>query len=311
MKNKKRDNWFVDYQEIPSLGVKGKRVLEDRLKYYNKQDFENKSVLDLGCNMGQMCFQSFDWKASRVVGVEYDANAIKVALEIKEKLNYDINFIIDDLDSNFFWNSIGSFDIVLFLSVIDTKELENRYGILSKACSKTKNVMYFEGHGKQPLSKYLKNIIDFTDFTQIKYLGNTPVERPFFRCSREIISSDDCVQKILKSNYKKIGVVGKSGSGKTSIQTKLNEYKTNLNIIDDLIYTNQNVKIKSEDLKNFNDFVLFDYRAIDYCNDLDVVFFVTTNENLVGKVKNKNNIVRSPFLNNYENVKEVYTVLSY
>ena len=167
----KRDHWFNEYHDMPELGITGTRKINDRIAHYNQDDFKGATAIDLGCNMGQMSFQAEKWGAD-VIGVEFDSNAIANALEIKEKIGSNVNFVVDDLDSNFFWNSIPKIDVVMFLAVIDTIELDNRYGILSKACAKTNKVMYFEGHGKAPVSKYMKNIVDYTDFSQIIYKGN-------------------------------------------------------------------------------------------------------------------------------------------
>ena len=192
----KRDHWFNEYHDMPELGITGTRKINDRIAHYNQDDFKGATAIDLGCNMGQMSFQAEKWGAD-VIGVEFDSNAIANALEIKEKIGSNVNFVVDDLDSNFFWNSIPKIDVVMFLAVIDTIELDNRYGILSKACAKTNKVMYFEGHGKAPVSKYMKNIVDYTDFSQIIYKGNTPTKRPFFRCTRDTLTSQECIQQIV------------------------------------------------------------------------------------------------------------------
>ena len=129
----KRDNWFNDYHEIPQLGIKGKRDLNSRLAHYNQNDFKNATVIDLGCNMGQMSFQAQAWGAKHVMGIEYDSTAVLNANQIKQQLDIEnVTFVVDDLDSNFLWTSMDNFDVVMFLAVIDTIELENRYGILSK-----------------------------------------------------------------------------------------------------------------------------------------------------------------------------------
>lgn len=311
----KRDNWFNDYHDIPELGIKGTRKIKDRISVYDTSDFKNSTVIDLGCNMGQMSFQAEKWGASSVIGVEYDATAIANAKEIKKKLNSKVNFVLDDLDSNFFWNSIPAIDVVMFLAVIDTKELENRYGILSRACAKTKKVMYFEGHGKQPVSKYLKNIVDYTDFSQIVFKGHTPTNRPFFRCTRDTLTADECLDKILNSKHKKIAVVGKSLAGKTTIKEKL--VKTNghkFNVIDDLALwedSNTAKKISIEALQSLDKFVMFDYRALEYYNDYDAVFFLTPNETLIGQNRPKKNPMRSPSIKNFDTIKEIYTVKTY
>lgn len=316
--DKKRDNWFNDYHDIPQAGINsGKRSLKDRLQFYDVEDFKGASVIDLGCNMGQMSFQAIDWGARKVLGVEYDSTAVTNALKAKEGLDgyENLNFAVDDLDSNFFWNSLDPFDVVMFLSVIDTKELENRYGILSKAAMKTKKVMYFEGHGKQPASKYIKNIIDYTDFSQIRYLGSNPVNRPFFKCTRDTISSEECIDKILNSKYKKIAVVGKSLAGKTTIREKLLQQGNSQHaIIDDLVHWEDKHtanKIDIEQLNNFDKFVLFDYRALEYYDNYDVIFFVTPTDSLIGQSRPRKNPMRSPTISNVSSLKEIYTVRTY
>jgi hypothetical protein len=269
--------------------------------------------------MGQMSFQAEKWGASNVIGVEFDASAIANAVEIKKKIGSNVNFVVDDLDSNFFWNSIPKIDVVLFLAVIDTIELENRYGILSKACAKTNKVMYFEGHGKAPVSKYLKNIVDYTDFSQIIYKGFTPTKRPFFRCTRDELTSDECVQQILNSQYNKIAVVGKSLSGKTEIREKLHKVNdNNYSIIDDLKEWREPkksaksaVQLQIEDLNKYKKFVCFDYRALEYYDEFDVVFFVTPNEDLIGQTRERKNPMRSPSIKSCTTLKEIYTVRSH
>jgi len=90
----KRDNWFNDYHEIPQLGIKGKRDLNSRIAYYNQDDFKNSTVVDLGCNMGQMTFQAQAWGAKHVTGIEYDAHDLKLQRSGKEyyRLNYCLIF---------------------------------------------------------------------------------------------------------------------------------------------------------------------------------------------------------------------------
>ena len=310
----KRDHWFNEYHDMPELGITGTRKINDRIAHYNQDDFKGATAIDLGCNMGQMSFQAEKWGAD-VIGVEFDSNAIANALEIKEKIGSNVNFVVDDLDSNFFWNSIPKIDVVMFLAVIDTIELDNRYGILSKACAKTNKVMYFEGHGKAPVSKYMKNIVDYTDFSQIIYKGNTPTKRPFFRCTRDTLTSQECVQQIIDSKYNKIAVVGKSLAGKTTIRNDLQKVNNGkYDIIDDLKHwtdTGSATQIEIDDLKKYEKFVCFDYRALEYYDEFDAVFFLTANETLIGRRRPRKGPLRSPTITNYDTLKEVYTVKTY
>ena len=109
----KRDHWFNEYHDMPELGITGTRKINDRIAHYIQDDFKGATAIDLGCNMGQMSFQAEKWGAD-VIGVEFDSNAIANALEIKEKIGSNVNFVVDDLDSNFFWNSIPKIDVVMF-----------------------------------------------------------------------------------------------------------------------------------------------------------------------------------------------------
>lgn len=322
----KRDNWFLYYHDIPELGIIGTRKVNDRIAHYDINDFKDATVIDLGCNMGQMAFQAEKWGARKVIGVEFDAPAVENAKDIKEKLNSNVIFVVDDLDSNFFWNSLPVIDVVMFLAVIDTHELENRYGILAKACAKTGKVMYFEGHGKQPAGRYLKNIVEYTDFSQMVYKGNTPVNRPFFRCTRDILNEEQFLEKITNSEHKKIAVVGKSLAGKSTFILKYWQVLTDLgySIIDDLRHiktveeNDEDVliptsidKILPEQVKDFDKFILLDYRATEYYDQFDAVFFLTPDIDHIGQNRERKNPMRSPSLKNFDTVKEVYTVRTY
>ena len=322
----KRDNWFPNYHDIPALGITGTRKVGDRIAHYDTNDFKDATVIDLGCNMGQMSFQAEKWGARKVIGVEFDLAAVENAKDIKEKLNSNAIFVVDDLDSNFFWNSLPIIDVVMFLAVIDTHELENRYGILSKACAKTRKVMYFEGHGKQSSGRYLKNIVEYTDFSQIVYKGNTPVNRPFFRCTRDILNEEQFLEKIINSNHNKIAVVGKSLAGKSTFRLKYWQVLTDLgySIIDDLRHiktveeNDEGVliptsidKILPEQIKDFDKFILLDYRATEYYDQFDSVFFLTPDIDCIGQNRERKNPMRSPSLKNFDTVKEIYTVRMY
>lgn len=319
----KRDNWFNEYHDIPELGINGKRKVNDRIAHYDPNDFKDASVIDLGCNMGQMTFQAEKWGANLVIGAEFDSNAVINANEIKEKLNSKVIFMVDDLDSNFFWNSIPKVDVVMFLAVIDTVELENRYGILSKACAKTNKVMYFEGHGKQPASKYLKDIVDYTDFSHIEFKGFTPVSRPFFRCTRDILNEEEFFEKLRNTEHKKIAVVGKSLAGKTTAVMKLFKDLSdkNFTVIDDLkqienVDSLNNIptsmtRIEVDQLKDLDKFILFDYRALEYYDNYDAIFFMTPNTESLGTWRERKRPMRSPSIKNFDTIKEIYTVRTY
>jgi len=307
----KRNNWFKDYQMIPQLGIKGQRKLLDRIKYFDVNDFKDADVIDIGSNVGQMSHQAIEWGAKYVLAVEYDLQAHLKAIEYNKEINANIQFVLDDVDDYFFWTSINKFDVGLFLSVIDTQELVNRFGILSRLSQKIKNVLYFEGHNNIPYSKYIKNIIDYTTFTEIIYKGTIEDKRAFIRCSRNVLNLEECVKKIQESSYNKIAVIGKALAGKTQIKNLLIESggKSGYEIIDDCFYKGK--QLSPSAIKNFEKIVFFDYRAINYCNNFDVVFFVSPEETQISQVREGIGYIRSTCnIPDMTNIKEIYKVLN-
>ena len=122
----------------------GKRNTEERIKLYNFQDFENKRVLDIGCNLGMFCRHAVKLGAKRVIGLDFP----EVVEITKELAILDGYFNIDFYGLNLkgcSWNEITSltklkkFDIFLFLAMemwVGRPEWINK-------CK----TLYFEGHG--------------------------------------------------------------------------------------------------------------------------------------------------------------------
>jgi len=309
----KRDNWFVNYQEIPELGIKGSRLLGNRLAFYDESDFKNASVLDVGCNIGQMVFQAQKWGAAKVMGVEYDKTAYKKALEIKDRLGCQVDFIFDDAENPMFWNKVKPVDVCLFLSLIDTKELDVPYSILSKACMKTNKVMYFEGHGANvnSISKYMNDLFYYTDFSEIVYRGQSD-GRPFIRAARRVLGMDAFIKSVLESKAKRIAVVGKAMVGKTRLRTRLEEVGgCHHTIIDDLLigykkFYGGDFHDSIEKLNKESDWILFDYRALKYAEQVDALYQVI-DDDIGGQRINEADWIRSsPFKTGI--LTEFYTV---
>lgn len=305
----KRDNWFKDYQDIPELGINGQRKSKDRISFFKKEDFLNSNVIDIGCNIGQMSFESEKLGAKKVLGVEYDRIAFEKALQIKSKLNSKVDFVLDDIDNPFFWRSLDYFDISLFLSVIDTQELKNKFGILSRLSEKTKKIMYFEGHNKQELNKYLQMLLDYTTFTKFEFLGKVEDERVLIRCSREILTTEECIKEILNCKNNKIAVIGKCNAGKSFIREKIELEMTNKGyiVVDDLKTENSTKWLGKDKIKNLEKIILFDYRALEYISDFETVFFITQSD--LTNFRNNEKIVRSP-TGNTQKIKQFLTVIS-
>lgn len=299
----KRDCWFTDYQEIPGV-CDGKRKLADRIPGFQVSDFENRTVLDLGCNVGQMSLYAVEQGAQRVLGVEYDKNAFQTARQIRSEKQLPsevVQYKLDDLENPLFWRHIDRHDTVLLLSLIDTKELTHPLGILSRACMKCKNVLYFEGHRKQPLIKYVRYLLDHTDFTQIEHRGRYK-GRDLFRCTRDVLDSEGFHKTLhcVCRRYNKIAVVGNQLVGKTTLREHISEPE--FAVFDD--YDN------CEEINACRRVILFDYRAGAYANDWDVMFNVLQPPNKFELRRKRSNHLRSPDIGEQTELKSLYSVMA-
>ena len=150
---------FPDYQ----------KDREDRYKFFIKEDFKGASILDLGCNAGDVLKKAKEWGASEVLGIDYDES-------------FERNdIIIDDLDRLDF-SQLPEFDVVMILSVV--KWVKNPKRLVQEAEKKCKKVMYFEGHQQDYEQDNFKEL--FTDSRlEWRKLGEVPNRRPFYRGVRK------------------------------------------------------------------------------------------------------------------------------
>lgn len=288
----KRNNWFVDYQGID--GKNGQRDLNFRKDFFQKKDFIDKNVLDVGCNMGQMCKHAFQLGADNILGMDFDKSVIKVANSLlTEEEKKKISYLVDDVDNSAFYTNLNKFDTILLLSVIETLELQNRFGMLSKLSSLC-NVMYFEGHVNSIYSNLLKMLLNYTMFTSIEFKGiqydnnnfkNQNKGRHVFRCSNETFSAIDAQKQILdlleKKNKYIIAVVGQGGVGKSHFKHELIEYinkSSNKLKFDEnnIKYTNENNIIKSD-----NNII------VDNSNLLCIIDDVKINDDTIDSINSK------------------------
>lgn len=335
----KRNYWFNNYEN--------QRDLDYRKINLQKNDFENSSVIDLGCNTGQLCRYSSDIGAKYVLGIDYDKTAIENA-RLKSKKYSNIDYLCDDADNFMFYTNLDNFDTGLFFSVIGTKELNNRFGILSKLSSKILKTMYIEGHHtvfrKEEL---LRAILNYTTFTYIEYLGlsydnkdykEMNKSRDLFRCERKKYTVNESINKIvelLKHENKLIAIQGHGGTGKTTLRNKLINYlnnNTNYKINDNNI-TNNKGYFKStdnsicilDDIANANIkelkqrhkyIVYFDYRVLEYLKNEDIHTLFILNYDIKERFKNrpelgKGSVLynRSQSINNF--INNIYHIKSY
>lgn len=199
--------WFAGYQ---SLIIKGKRIKvgwrdknNDRIDKLKDKDFKNKTILDIGCNIGSLCILSVDRGASTVVGVDCVEETVSNAKLIAKEYNYDIRYgMANILNTDFLEkvraiSNIDMFDTTFFMSVylsIDKSKPslppDNPPEVFDRLDNLTKKVLYFEGHIPNDADWYREILQKHLDNFDIEYLGENrdygmdKLPRPLFRCVR-------------------------------------------------------------------------------------------------------------------------------
>jgi SAM-dependent methyltransferase len=298
----KRDRWFRQYQEIPGLS-EGMRKLASRTQHFQLEDISGRSVLDLGSNTGQMAFWAAEQGAARVLGIEYDSAAFELARRYRDALPHSagrVRFKLDDLDNPCCWHHLERHETTFLLSLIDTKELENRDALLAKACMKTTGVLYLEGHLKQPHVKYMNQILTMTDFTRVCCRGQHE-GRHFFRCSREVMDTGACLTAIRAAAARgdRIAITGNQLAGKSTLLKQLGPLE-GYTILDDCADV--------EKLRRTERLLLADYRAAHYLDDFDVVFHLVTPPGVWEEKRSSLPWTRSSPARPWTRLREFYTV---
>ena len=144
-----------------------------RLEKYGvtNDEFKNCSLLDLGCNIGSMIFESQKFKPSRTLGVEYDAAKVHVANRMAafNGLN-NVDFMqgnVDELELN----DLGGdpFDAVYCFALIEhLKDRDKLYRFLGEI---TKKALFFEGNSTTPI-KEIELKLKEHGFRELIFVGN-------------------------------------------------------------------------------------------------------------------------------------------
>lgn len=166
------------YQSV--LGMASQRDFDHRVKMMRlaEVDFIGKTVLDLGCNLGNFSRYAHDRGAKLVVGVDLPATA-EVAYEIANWLDYwDIDFWKLRLPHQKDVIS-GKFDVV-FALVMD----QHIGGYAPWVAELCKDTFYLEGHVPQREETFRDKLE--RDFSGVEFLGMTRDHgpRPLFRCRK-------------------------------------------------------------------------------------------------------------------------------
>jgi 2-polyprenyl-3-methyl-5-hydroxy-6-metoxy-1,4-benzoquinol methylase len=167
MKKKSHNKFSYNYTtiRINNTEIKGIRDPLDRLNYI-PLSFKNKSVLDLGCNVGGILFALAD-QISFGTGYDINPNAIETANKIKNEHNLThLSFNLENLENAAEIN-FPKADIVFMLSI--AVWVPNWKDILDQLDPTT---LIFEAHGKEHIK------LNQVDFLKTKFSKILLIETP-------------------------------------------------------------------------------------------------------------------------------------
>jgi len=165
------------YQDIDAIGLTGKpRNTGKRIKAMklDEIDFEDKDVLDVGCNSGAFCMYASSRGARRVLGLDL-LDQVKAAQTLAFYLGYhNVDYKSVDLTTKGMpFMGVLEFDITLFLS------MNIHVGFPKWIPDITKELMVFEENAKQSKFKpeYWKEELSKC-FDSVEQIGTTNDQNP-------------------------------------------------------------------------------------------------------------------------------------
>lgn len=136
---------------IGNINILGQRIPIARLNVFRKiYNFENKKVIDLGCNNGGMLFHLTEIYEG--LGLDFDERCIKCANNLKKvfKFSYNLKFLKKDLNKPI--NLEKKFDVAFLLSL---GSWINNWAELYKEISKKSKVIFLETNNEEEGKKQL------------------------------------------------------------------------------------------------------------------------------------------------------------
>ena len=159
----------VQYQSIDDEKMPGIRNMLHRydIMKLNTVDFKNKTVLDIGCNLGILCHYCIKLGASSAVGLEIDQETVEVANKyLKTKGISNIKILQFDINNTPFPEQT---DYVFALSVLKHVDPEKLFQLINNS---TKDLCWFEGHNKNK-KEYIQSLLEINLSGKIDFLGYT------------------------------------------------------------------------------------------------------------------------------------------
>jgi len=167
-------NKNMPYQSIyidKKIIRKGRRDdIYERLGLLPENILKQKTVLDVGCNIGMNAIASFKLGARKVVGLEISKKMVDFATRfaIFDECYPDVSFRQFNVDRDHLPKD-EKYDIAFMLSI--HHHLKNPHALAEIARKSVEKIVVFEGHPNTKLSDY-KDFLDLVKFSKIDKIGD-------------------------------------------------------------------------------------------------------------------------------------------
>jgi predicted RNA methylase len=159
-----------------------------RAARFREKDIVGQTILDLGCNEGEILLACHQIGAKEGFGVDYSSWCICQGRASANTLGVDnVHFMVGDMENRAVWQLLHPADTVLLLAILESSTFAHQFAVVANADRLAKKVMYYEGHqGKESAVRWIYQLLVWTSFTRFEYLGKFE-ERILIRCSRELM----------------------------------------------------------------------------------------------------------------------------
>ena len=139
-------SWYQTIELSNGLVTPGKFDTKRRIKFLECIDFNNQTVLDIGCNSGQFCLYAKKRGAQRVMGIDISHERLEQARKLADLEGLEIDYFERGL---FDAKDFEPFDIVFCFSVLT--EISDFFGALEVLKRLIKEQAYVELDLAKPL----------------------------------------------------------------------------------------------------------------------------------------------------------------
>lgn len=189
--------WFGAYQELSEFGLHGLRKQATRYRdIYDFGELKGRTVVDYACNAGQATLEA-TFRGAAAYGFDIQPEVIDLARAASSLLGLSTQYVVVDNNPRTavsqVRNTVSQWDVLLFLALYRTKEVEDIRVLFAGLVSHTKDVVYFEGHADPAIDTVTHYMSEFATYglCDAEFLGHSD-GRPAFRIAVSDASRERC-----------------------------------------------------------------------------------------------------------------------